>query len=720
MECEDLTKLTVPALKALCKARKIVGYSKLNKAGLLEKLGIEAARAEARPSASTPQDNHTGTATSAPGSSPEGAQGGNGLSRSESTVEETPPPTVVAVTVSPRRLPANSSNETARQEPSFPSKHVGLVLTDAGLGLTSLNLRPGTTSREPSEAPGNSINILALAPSHAKEQSKRSRPDAEAANPARQTKRAKFVPDDIVRSMNLNKSNATGNARVPPPSPHRTLTSALVPLPQLANRLSNRSQDTSPGTSPGQTNAARSKLKRFRGLVPKKATAPTSMAAYGQVGANWILTQAANAAGSEVPTTWTSAWIIPASHLEFSSPKPPPSLERLTLPPKIAQRKHVGKLSLLFSLLDDDCLRILSQCSKLYRYSAYSAATERLRRQFTGARLASIVGNFSSTLNYWPYLRQREDERQYRRQLYEESFLGQAFNAFPNIISSRLHTSPDDPQQFTIAIRFLTTLFYFHVSIGFDRRAQFLRKSIETVEQIVPGEIWKVGMCSDSWGREAYYVLESTCEVVGIEAGSKDGNSDNDAPAHPLRADWTAYISKKKSDLADGEISVQKSLFQSLRWPNHEEYTHGISKVWISRVENEGEIGKYKLVVAKRYVLACVVGNSVSGRAMTSAEMEGQFKGNAVTKALPAARRRAVELPTLYLPECHLVESVHFKTSKGLGLHPALATVQTPSREYFILKDNGMQVGCEEEGIPSVWQQIFQCNAQGVAVTVSR
>jgi len=47
----------------------------------------------------------------------------------------------------------------------------------------------------------------------------------------------------------------------------------------------------------------------------------------------------------------------------------------------------------------------------------------------------------------------------------------------------------------------------------------------------------------------------------------------------------------------------------------------------------------------------------------------------------------------------HHVESVHFNTSMKCPLHPALAVVQTPSREYFILRENGMQIGCEEEGI---------------------
>ena len=61
----------------------------------------------------------------------------------------------------------------------------------------------------------------------------------------------------------------------------------------------------------------------------------------------------------------------------------------------------------------------------------------------------------------------------------------------------------------------------------------------------------------------------------------------------------------------------------------------------------------------------------------------------------------------------HHVESVHFTTSGGKALHHALAVVQTPGREYYILKDNGMQVGCEEDGVAPVWMSVLDCNSLG-------
>ncbi len=63
----------------------------------------------------------------------------------------------------------------------------------------------------------------------------------------------------------------------------------------------------------------------------------------------------------------------------------------------------------------------------------------------------------------------------------------------------------------------------------------------------------------------------------------------------------------------------------------------------------------------------------------------------------------------------HHVESVYVKTSRGEPLHPALAVVQTPGREYFVLRDNGMQVGCEEEGVGEVWMGLLGCDDSGRA-----
>lgn len=64
----------------------------------------------------------------------------------------------------------------------------------------------------------------------------------------------------------------------------------------------------------------------------------------------------------------------------------------------------------------------------------------------------------------------------------------------------------------------------------------------------------------------------------------------------------------------------------------------------------------------------------------------------------------------------HHVESVHLTTSSNEPLHPALAIVQTLARAYFVLRDNGLEVGCEEEGVSPLWMEVLGCDDKGMSV----
>jgi hypothetical protein len=68
----------------------------------------------------------------------------------------------------------------------------------------------------------------------------------------------------------------------------------------------------------------------------------------------------------------------------------------------------------------------------------------------------------------------------------------------------------------------------------------------------------------------------------------------------------------------------------------------------------------------------------------------------------------------------HHVESLHFTAANGRPLHEALAVVQTPGREYYILRDNGAQVGCslgEEDGVGPIWMELLGCTILGEKAT---
>ena len=61
------------------------------------------------------------------------------------------------------------------------------------------------------------------------------------------------------------------------------------------------------------------------------------------------------------------------------------------------------------------------------------------------------------------------------------------------------------------------------------------------------------------------------------------------------------------------------------------------------------------------------------------------------------------------------VESVHFRTPDKKTYHPGVATVQTLAREYYILKDNGMLIGTEEDGVNPLWQILLDCDGKGLS-----
>lgn len=233
--------------------------------------------------------------------------------------------------------------------------------------------------------------------------------------------------------------------------------------------------------------------------------------------------------------------------------------------------------------------------------------------------------------------------------------------------------------------------------------------TVVDAQAVLEGEIWCITMQHRN-AKESLYVLEATCEVVGyLPAVEK-----SQLASLPVRADWSAYIERRILPSSVPETSPP-TMMEHICWTNHEEYERGISRHWLKRMRREGKIGAVLEVIAGRYILACVVGNSVSGRWKSSTEIAQDFSGLSSTSATSLSAKLKNQRVNLFLPPHHHVESVHLKTSKGEPFHPALAVVQTPGREYFILRDNGMQVGCEEEGVAEVWMRLLGCSNSGQA-----
>ncbi len=114
-----------------------------------------------------------------------------------------------------------------------------------------------------------------------------------------------------------------------------------------------------------------------------------------------------------------------------------------------------------------------------------------------------------------------------------------------------------------------------------------------------------------------FYIIESTCEVVGRRPPSL-GPADSESTwrsegenrehvqrsSFPVRADWSAYIARR---VASG--SPEGPLLSRLKWACQESYDKGMGRLWLKKVPAEGTVGRAKLMVAERYVLACVTGN---------------------------------------------------------------------------------------------------------------
>jgi hypothetical protein len=86
----------------------------------------------------------------------------------------------------------------------------------------------------------------------------------------------------------------------------------------------------------------------------------------------------------------------------------------------------------------------------------YSSAYHKLSRDFSGRRLSLVLQQAHSPLmtNFWPYLRQREQEVLERKNAVMNSFLHPVFRGPSRLISERLWSSPDNEKQVTLALRF--------------------------------------------------------------------------------------------------------------------------------------------------------------------------------------------------------------------------------------------------------------------------
>ena len=150
----------------------------------------------------------------------------------------------------------------------------------------------------------------------------------------------------------------------------------------------------------------------------------------------------------------------------------------------------------------------------------------------------------------------------------------------------------------------MLTRVWFSLSVGteFGRsiRTNWLHDTITDAVEIVKGEIWSITTRNAISGyQQVFHVLESTCEVLGLAAGTRV----DDEPLY-VRLDWAGYIEQRKAN-----PDITSPLCDAMRWADHAEFDRGISRHWLSRTAQMGERGAALRMIAERYTLACVVGN---------------------------------------------------------------------------------------------------------------
>ncbi|KAI1794840.1 hypothetical protein LXA43DRAFT_1112454 [Ganoderma leucocontextum] len=455
--------------------------------------------------------------------------------------------------------------------------------------------------------------------------------------------------------------------------------------------------------------------KRFKPLVVDKSKLQSSP----------LRRPARLATGTPAAGDRSGAWPseAPLTGLELDCFTTVPELFPITMPPTLSHRKRVQRWAVILSGLSNAERAVCVLVSRAFRYAVYLSAASILTRECAGRRLQEdVLCKYSQAMtNMWPYLRLREAEVARGLRIYEASFISRFFQklGLPNPIATRVWASPDNPKQLSVAIRFALTRAWFEFSVGSPRDSRtnpdsWLRGTVVDVQEVVPAEVWSVTIeyaatLTRPRRRDTLYVLEGTCEVIGRPAlGMSHSVGD---VGYPLRVDWSTYIAHRMAMTS----STDTRLLSHLKWACQEDYDRGISTLWLRRTAAEDHAGAAKRTVAERYVMASVVGNSISGQWMTTNEMAQEFAGLPARVGARVGRKTATL--NLFLPEHHHVESVHFSATGGRDLHPALAVVQTPHREYYVLRDNGMQVGCEEDGVAEAWQEVLRCDTRGLSLS---
>lgn len=472
---EDLNKLTVPQLKAICKERKITGYSKLSKNAIVQKildLGNNPSSKHALPpEVSLPPPIQKATP-------PQGSDGAPVETAINENVNSFPPqlalpsPSTPTVRIHSGPPPESPSLPSASFNTSQPSE--ASVNAPSSTQLTKPSQKrilklPQLTNVPPKKARYSALPGTSHSSGKSVTTVSTSSTLATIDIPGTGSS-DRFIGKKALGILEITSVQSNKNKSLTLPGTQLNLTKkSIVPtiiespfkIPAL---IINSHEASAAFGEPRNTVPPNSVLKngplpkRFVPLVVRKVNTVTNPVRASQ---HTTSAPAVLPMGDEQlrpPTLYHLDFPVIASI----------ALTSVSLPPSLSQRKRVPKLAIILTLVSTEDLTNCAQASRLFRYAgvqsaliinaliyivAYISAVHRLSWSFPGRRLAALFKQYPPTMtNMWPYLRQREQEATARKQTFRDSFLGRALKA--KGISEHLWTSPDNPKQAVVAVRF--------------------------------------------------------------------------------------------------------------------------------------------------------------------------------------------------------------------------------------------------------------------------
>jgi hypothetical protein len=377
----NLTNLTVPQLKVLCKERRITGYSKLSKGAIIQKL-TDNINSSVHSSTAIAQVLPTGAAPSAARSS--STQGTQIISH-YALPSETLVPTRFKEPLTDKSIPL-SAPKTAKKP--YVSKKSKAKCTDmpppvapvSSKGLVGNNMRsadppahsPLVNSAVPLDTvttttklfKGSKRSFLALNERMITELSFKKKKIQTMTHSDHSNA---VLPEAHIFTQSISTTPNTNPLIGLPKAPNSALQSSMFNVmsdPKCAGQSTISSSSLRPDHRPHITPGP--SPKRFRPLVTKKQITPS--------GSHLVAVSPATPAFSRSGNSTSGRY------LDFAPTPTSPSLRPIKLPPSLSQRKHVQQWSILLSGIPNSDRRACVLVSRMFRYSGAFLASDILIR----------------------------------------------------------------------------------------------------------------------------------------------------------------------------------------------------------------------------------------------------------------------------------------------------------------------------------------------------